>query len=45
MVTLIGLIINMVGSVLFWYWDDNFSREGSIPVWVYVFGVTCLFTY
>lgn len=45
LVTLVGLVINCFGAVLFWFWDLKFARDAEIPFWVYVLSVFCLFAY
>jgi ethanolaminephosphotransferase len=45
LVTLIGLVVNMLGCTIFYFWDTKFDKDVEIPVWVYLFSVSCLFFY
>ena len=45
LVTLIGLVVNMFGCAIFYFWDTKFDKNADIPVWVYLLSVSCLFFY
>lgn len=43
LVTLVGLIINIAGAVIYLFFDT--SLEAPMPAWMYFFSATAAFTY
>jgi hypothetical protein len=43
LITLIGLIINISGSVVYLYYDLTFTK--LVPQWVYFYAGFCAFMY
>ena len=43
LITLVGLIINITGTVAYLYYDMTFSEP--VPQWVYFYAATCAFLY
>lgn len=43
LITLTGLVINIIGTLTYMYYDLSFTVR--VPQWVYFFGVFCQFMY
>ncbi len=43
LVTLLGLLINIAGAVMYLFYDTTLTK--SMPVWMYFVTATCAFAY
>ena len=43
LITLVGLIINISGSVIYLFYDTSFTK--LMPAWMYFITATCAFIY
>lgn len=43
LITLTGLVINIIGTLTYMYYDLSFTEK--VPSWVIFFGVFCQFAY